>query len=334
MSDNSLHNQLKKIKKEKYYEPLCGEKIRKAQIDKAKDMFLKNYFFENGSLENLKSLIQDKSIEREFLQHKMDCYTTIQMDVPATDKKKLCEFQGGDYEQARMDCERLINNCGWELLETVGKQLSHPDMIRSIEFVQELIESIKTCIQTRLRQLKDVETVLVVEQTERRTEFRDVQSSWFEDAVLNNPKEYSEFIKRFDAIIYRILQNNTVDSWNELLQVCYDAIRHTAYSNNDYLNRVGEECMTNAQRASEFAMVVENSWLYTLRFLNFDKTKDATCIIGDSRNCFCKKLRDRFNGTLFDFNGFDRIDVLHISGAFSPENILEWEQIESIGKGA
>ena len=334
MNDSTLHSQLEKIIKEKYYEPLCGEKIRKVQIDKARDMFLENYFSENGSLENLKRLVNDNSIEREFLQHKMDCYNAIEIDMPATDKKKLFEFQGGDYEQARIHCERLIKDSAWELLETLGKQLSHPDMIRSIEFVQEFIESVKSCIQNRLRQLKDVETVLVVEQTERRTDFGDVQSSWFEDAVLNNPKEYADFIKRFDTIIYSMLQNNNTDNCSELLQVCYDAIRHSAYSNNDYLNRVGEECMVNEERAYEFAAVVEKSWCYTLRFLSFDETKDATCIIGDSHNCFCRNLCDKFNGTLFDFNGFDRIDVLHISGAFSPENILEWEQIESLGKGA
>lgn len=169
-----------------------------------------------------------------------------------------------------------------------------------------------------------VETVLV----------GDVQSRWFEDAFRNNPKEYSGFIKQFDAVIYGMLKNNTEDSCNELLRVCYDAVRHTAYSDNDYLKRVGEECMANEKKADDFAAVVKKSWHYTLRFLNFDRTKDATCVIGDSSNRFCESLCDKFGGNLFDFNDFDRIDVLHISGAFSPENILEWKKIESAGKGA
>lgn len=143
MSDNSLHKQLEKIIKEKYYEPLCGEKVRKEQIDKATDMFLEKYFSENGSLENLKMLIKDNSIEREFLQHKRDCYTTVQIEEPPTDKKKLYEFQGGDYEQARIYCERLITDSGWELLEAVKKQLLLPDMARSVEAVQDFIDSIK-----------------------------------------------------------------------------------------------------------------------------------------------------------------------------------------------
>ena len=190
----------------------------------------------------------------------------------------------------------------------------------------------KDCIHTRLRQLKDVETVLVVEQTEQRTEFDDVQSSWLENAVLNNPTEYAASIRRFDEIVYNLLLGNTAD-YGAMLEVCYEAIRKSAYSNNEYLNRVSEECMVNEERAGEFAETVEKNWCYTLRFLTSDETKDATCIIGDSRNAFCKILREKFKGTLFDFNGFDRIDVLHISGAFSPENLLEWKQIEEVGKG-
>lgn len=333
MSDSYLHAKLEKIIKEKYYEPLYGDQIRNSQIAKAKAMLLERYFAADGSLSELRTLINDKKLEVEFMQHKQACYSNKRIVYPDTSNKKLFEFKTGEYEMARDYCEKLIRNSGWELLAAVEKQLSQPDMIKAIDASQELLELVKSCIQTRLRQLKDVETVLVVEQNESRTGFDDVQNKWFADAVLNNPKEYEAFNKKFDFIIYSLLQNN-IDNCGEILQICYDAIKHSAFSNEAYLGKISDECMINEERAQEFIAVVEKSWCYTLRFLNQDETKDATCIIGDSKNCFCGKLRDKFSGSLFDFKNFDRIDVLHISGAFSPENILEWKQIESVGGGA
>ncbi len=332
MADASLHRRLEQVIREKYVEPLCGDGVRKNQLDEAKAWFLRDYFLQNGSLAGLKEVLANNLLEHDFLQHKMDCYDVVPLDAPVPDRKKLGAFIGGEYESAHRYCEELIRGCGWKLLEDTAKQLTQPEMLHRIDSIEETMEFMKDCIHTRLRQLKDVETVLVVEQTEQRTEFDDVQSSWLENAVLNNPTEYAASIRRFDEIVYNLLLGNTAD-YGAMLEVCYEAIRKSAYSNNEYLNRVSEECMVNEERAGEFAETVEKNWCYTLRFLTSDETKDATCIIGDSRNAFCKILREKFKGTLFDFNGFDRIDVLHISGAFSPENLLEWKQIEEVGKG-
>ena len=114
---------------------------------------------------------------------------------------------------------------------------------------------------------------------------------------------------------------------SDLLGVCYDAVKEGGYSNMDYLHRVSDDCAANADRAQEYANTVEKSWCYTLRFLKHEEAMDITCVIGDPTNRFCDVLCERFNGTMFEFKEFDRIDVLHISNPFAPSNIWEWEQI-------
>ena len=130
-----------------------------------------------------------------------------------------------------------------------------------------------------------------------------------------------------------MLQSDEVDC-GELLDICYAAVKNTAPSNAEYMERVSEECRLNSTQEREFVNEVGKSWCYTLQFLQRDETRDTTCVIGDAGKYFCRSLQDKFGGPLFDFSGFDRVDILHISGAFAPENIWEWEQIAASGKGA
>lgn len=333
MCDRMLHSRLERVINEQYVAPLCGEEVRKKQLEKAKQAFLANYFAANGSLSELRQLLSQNALEQEFSNHQGDCYTNVALEVPFTDGKKLGMFLGGEYGEAAKYCEGLISRCGWDLLRAVGEELSQPGMIAVITAIEEEIEKIHQCIQIRMRQLKDVETVLVVDQTELRTNFHDTQSAWLEQAAKSNPQSYEELNRRFDKKIYELLQSDEVDC-SELLDICYAAVKNTAPTNVQYMDRVGEECMTNSSREREFVGAVEKNWCYTLRFLQRDETRDTTCVIGDASNYFCRSLQDKFGGPLFEFSGFDRVDILHISGAFSPENILEWEQIKASGEGA
>ncbi len=332
MNDAMLHSRLKKIIKDLYYEPIYGENVRNEQIKAAKTAFLQEYFMSNGSLEELEMLIRQNGIEHELLNVKQKCYKERFYDYPDIDKKQLMQYKNSEYENAQIYCHRFISNSGWDLMEQVGNQLYNPDMLQSICNVKDCIEQIKSCLASRLRQLKEVETVLVVDQTESRSSLNDVQRGWFENEVLNNPKEYQMYDRAFDKVIYSLLQDGNEDCC-ALLDVCYNAVKKSANLGNYYLDRVSTECMANDDRAAEFVTAVEKSWCYTLRFLQRDESTDVTCIIGDEQNNFCKVLKSKFRGSLFSFSGFDRIDVLHVSSAFSPENILEWELIKSVEKG-
>jgi|GEM_PF-1415093 len=310
-----------------YFEPLQGDIAKEEQLRKAKEEFLRRYFMESGSLSGLYDLVSSQRLEMLFLQYAQNAVGVIPIEAPLPNKKKLQMFNEGVYKQAHDYCEqKVVRQAGLELLKKLGEYLSSADMLSAISNAQEHLKQMKDCISDRLRKLQDVETVLVLDQTVQRTEYDQVQSRWIADRAGENPAVYQKYNKRFDGMIYELVRHAPEDS-SELLSVCYDAVKGSGYSNIEYLKHVSDDCAANDDRAQEFANIVEKSWCYTLRFLKHEESKDVTCVIGDPTNCFCEVLCERFNGTLFEFKGFDRIDVLHISDPFAPANVWEWEQI-------
>ncbi len=331
MEDRELHAKLEKMIREKYYEPIYGDKVRREQTEKAKLMFLQSFFAANGSLLTLKDHITNKTLEQEINSHQNSCGIGKEIEIPYLDNKKLACFKNSEYERAAATCATFINTCGGKLLETVGKQISDPDMIRNIEDTQDSIEKVKECIERRLRQLKNIETVLVVGQTEQYTRFDDVQYSWVKSMLEGNTDEYSELSRKFNGLIYLLLTNRDVEC-GKILEDCYDAIKSSIESNDAFMEAVDKECRTNEIRGDEFVAVIKRSGRYPLRF-HGAQLQEAICIIGDSRNALCRKLSEKLDGTMYDFKNFDRVGVLHISGVFSPENIMEWQQIKAAAEG-
>lgn len=322
----NLRGRLQEIINKFYFEPMQGGGAKKAQLDKAVEVFLVRFFEAGGSLKSLKDLITDKNLENEFLQYAKNCFDNIPIEAPLSDKKKLQSFNEGIYAEARRYCEDLVRRSGLGLLESLSEALTEGTMLSAINKAEHELSRIKEAIGERLRKLRDVETLLVLDRTVQRTDIDEVQKGWIADRAMDDPAAFAAFSRNFDALVYGILQKNAGDL-GDILGVCYSAVKGSGYSNDEYLKRLSDECAVNEDRAKEFANIVEKNWCYTLRFLKHDEESDITCIIGDPSNRFCDVLIDRFKASQFAFSGFDRIDVLHISAPFAPSNMWEWKQI-------
>ena len=315
-----------------YVAPLRGGGAEAAQLAAAKEAFLQRFFAANGSLAMLRELAEEKKLSSAFLQYSKNAVGMLPLEDPLPNRPKLAEFNSGLYLQARRYCEDLVCKAEITLLEQLGDYLCSNAMIAAVSHTEQVLKQAQACVAARIRTLRNAETVLVLEQTVRRTDFDAVQAGWFADRAADDPARYAGYNKRFDAMIYQMLLEDGQTDYSALLEICYQAVKGSGYSNMAYLQRLSEECERNEDRAAEFASIVEKSWCYTLRFLKHDENSDTTCIIGDPKNRFCSVLQQRFKGSLFAFNGFDRIDVLHISAPFRADNIWEWEQIRQKGE--
>lgn len=305
-----------------YEEPLRGEEAISKQLDQAKEAFLGNFFAANGSLSYLKQLIQDGTLAKNFMDNAKNSLFSPDSNEQLPDKPKLSEFNSGVYLNVRNRCKAMIDGAGTKLLTDLSTSLCDESTIAAIDKIEETFTCAKDVVDERIRKLSALETVLVLDRGHDNS-----RDKWIVDAAAKNPKEYSEFNKEFDSLIYKMIQQKEIADIGLMLDVCYKAAKNKD-SNIEYLNKLSYECQVNEDRAVEFASAVEKNWCYTLRFMKHDEHTDITCIIGDPENRFCHVLKNRFDATLYEFKGFDRIDVLHISAPFAPENIREWSKIE------
>ena len=334
MNGADLQGRLQEVIDRCYVGPLSGDGAAAAQLEKARDEFLRRFFEANGSLETLREFADRKNLSSAFLQYAKNALGAVQIEEPLPNKPKLSAYQSGMYAEARRYCENSIRKAGITLLEKLGEYLCGSGMQTAVSNAEATLKTAKECVSERIRTLRDAETVLVLDRTVMRTDFDAVQAGWFADKARENPAAYAAYNRRFDGMIYQMLTQKPPEDASEILDVCYRAVKGSGYSNTEYLDRLSDECAVNEDSANEFASTVEKSWCYTLRFLKQDESGDTTCVIGDAKNRFCSVLQNRFGASLFPFSGFDRIDVLHISAPFALDNIWEWKQIAERGEAA
>ncbi len=314
-----------------YEEPLRGNEAISKQLDQAKEAFLGNFFAANGSLSYLKQLIQDGTLAKNFMDSAKNSLFSADSNEQLPDKSKLSEFNSGVYLNVRNRCKAMIDGAGTKLLTDLSTSLCDESTIAAIDKIEETFACAKEVVDERIRKLSALETVLVLDRGHTSGNSDDVQSKWIIDAAAKNPKDFSDFNKEFDSLIYKMIQQKEIADIGLMLDVCYKAVKNKD-SNIEYLNKLSHECQVNEDSAVEFASAVEKNWCYTLRFMKHDEHTDITCIIGDPENRFCHVLKNRFDAALYEFKGFDRIDVLHISAPFAPDNIREWSVIEERSK--
>ncbi|MBQ8249986.1 MAG: hypothetical protein IJY93_08965 [Clostridia bacterium] len=334
MKSPNLRNDLEQVINKYYIEPLQGKEARAERLDNAKKEFLRRFFEANGSLFALRELIASKNLSQIFLQSYKNALGVLPIEDPLPNRPKLRDFNEGIYLEARNYCEKVVRQSGITLLEELGSDLSGSEISSLISAAENALRMTKDAIENRIRTLRDVETVLVLDRTLHNTDFGEVQNAWIVDEAEKNANAYNTHNKRFDYAIYSMIVERSGLDIGRILEVCYEAVKDRGYSNVEYLERLSEECIVNESRANEFAGIVEKSWCYTLRLMKHDENSDSTCIIGDPRNRFCETLQKKFRASLFSLEGFDRIDVLHISAPFKSSDIWEWEQIKQQAEGA
>lgn len=331
MNGPELQKRLQGVIDRYYGEPLQGDEAFEIQVENAREKFLMRFFEANGSLATLRELSEQKKFFAEIVQNSKNSLGSIPMEAPLPMRPKLNVFNTGLYQGARRCCEEMIQKAKLNLLEALSESLCDSAMLASLSHLEEILQEAKDRLADRIRTLRDVETLLVLDRTMHRTDFDSVQDGWFADMATEHPQKYYVFNKRFDALLFALLLEKDNVEPSDVMDICYQAIKGSGYSNGEYLERLSEECAVNEDRANEFAGIVERSWCYTMRLLKHDEYGDTTCIIGDPKNHFCGVLQQRFKASLFGLDEFDRIDVLHISAPFAPDNIWEWEQIKQNG---
>lgn len=332
INDANVHNNLKDAIDHYYMQPLYGGNSRQERLQVAREEFLGRFFAANGSLSVLRELVDGKKLSSEFIQHSKNYLLGIDIENPIPNKSKLSIFSIGEYGNARKHCEELVRTVGTRLLDELSTDLCNGSISSAINDIEMLLKMIKVSVSNRIRTLRDVETVLVLDSSLTKTNFDEIQTGWMVEEASKDPNMFRNYNIGFDKIICAMLKQKDVGDIRQILDICYSAVKGKGYSNTEYLRRLHDECSRNPDKAKEFAGIVERSWCYTLRFLNPDQTGDGICIIGDSDNSFCKYLREKFNASLYSINGFDRIDVLHVSAPFDPSALREWEQIKQ-GRG-
>ena len=330
MNGDDFHNRLESTIKKYYSDPINCETALANQLDIATGRFLEEYFNNNGSLPNLRELIKSGVIGSEIENHSMDCYCDIPFEQVQVTSGKTQQFSAGEYGLARVYCEKQIRETSHKLMQRLIHYLESSNLLKRIADTQECLDDIETVINYRLRRLREVESVLVVNQNSRSSDLCDVQRDWFEQQAMNDYKKYGDYNKKFDNIVFRLLKGDT-DDYCTLLSICYDAVKNDD-DNMRFLQKVNEECARDESRASEFIHTIKRNWGYTLRFASYDESQDVICVVGDPMNSLSRSLEERFHATRISFPGFDRIDVLRISAPFSPENIWEWEQINAMSE--
>lgn len=328
MNGPDLQQRLQEAIDKYYAEPLSGGGSKEEQIANAKKEFLVRFFALNGSLSELKEMIDDNDLSQKMILNSKGKLKGINTSERLPDKIKNKEFLSGMYLNARNYCEKIILEAGTGLIDELGKSLCDNSTKRVIEEIENAFKLVDEVVEDRLRTLRDVETVLAIDSTIQSDSFDSIHNEWMIKTATQNQKAFYEYNKNFDDLVHAMVQHKNTDDITDMLDVCYEAVKGRGYTNTEYLSRLSEECQKNEERAIEFTKEIEKNWCYTLRFLKYDENRDSACIIGDPGNRFCTVLKERFGASLYEFKDFDRIDVLRISSPFSPDNIWEWSQIE------
>lgn len=328
MSGDDFHMRLEQVLAKYYSNPLNSKEAVSAQLNKAVDAFLYNFFLNNGSLQNLKEILVGGSIKDLFESHSMELSNFIPMEDIDLHNKKLDFLAVGEYAAAKQYCEKEINDASRKLMLKLASSLENSDLVSVISDIQEGLDTVIDVVNERLRKLKDAESVLVIDQNNKSKDLSDVQSDWFINQAASNFEQYEKYNKAFDKAILDLLKADT-DDYDVILDICYDAVKGSAESNYEFLKKVSDECSRDDSKAFDFINTIKRNWGYTLRFASYDESRDVTCVIGDPLNYLSRSIKDKFNATQFGFSGFDRIDVMRISAPFAPEEIWEWQQIQS-----
>lgn len=317
---SDMIERLKKIIETYYYAPLYQSSESSRMLIDAKNEFLKQFFRNNGSLQLLSEAITSGKLQNAILNTRKDYFVGVELDDIQTGNKKTQPFLQGNYLAAKERCLKIIQEFPSKVMEELAKNLTDCEMEHLVNDSINMLEETKRLINEKCRRLQEVEIQLLDDDTNER-------SNWIETLAVTNQKQFEDLNKKFDYQIYSLMVNNG-EEFTKILDICYDAVKTTACTNLEYLKKIGEEFSRNPDKDGDFFEKIRKNWTYTIRFIGRDISNDATCVIGDSDNAFCRNLISKFNATLFDFKNFDRIDVLHLSAAFSPENIREWEEIK------
>lgn len=330
MTGGSLHERLNQQINKYYREPLYGTAARESLSPAVRRRFFTMFFRNNGSLKELDDLIRTGTLENRMKQHVHECYGNHPMEIEPANKRDIQPFLIGEYKAARDCCEQLIKDAGNHFLSELISDLSDKKTLNAIDEVRQSLEAVRQCMMDRQRQLRDIEIVLGVGKTELYATFDAVQDNWFE-YIARSDERMGQLNRRFDGMVCEMLLTS-VEDFSEILRVCYDAVKDRIDTNAAYLQKLSDECAADPSKAAEFATAIEHSWCYTIRFIQRHAEEDVTCLIGDKENSFCQELQRRFNATHFEFHGFDKLGVLHVSAPFKAADLFAWNQIEAQGK--
>lgn len=326
-----LHRRLEEQIKRYYEMPLRGGEELAAAIKKG---FFEEYFQQNGSLEDLRTSIQQKN--GELFTRRIDVAHSLNVafEEALSSKRAKKVLSGGPYERARMHCIKMVEELGNGQLAELTRQLRETETVEQIRQVQEKMDMVIDCVRERMNGLGKIETVLPVGQTDVHVNYEAVQDDWFKMRAMGQGwGEVGVLNRKFDTEIQNIFLGSE-GRFENLLDYCYQAVRSGIESNRKYIDSLGTECAGDPERAKEHAKKVEDGWCYALHFLNRNSTSDITCLVGNGENAFCKTLKEReqFHAKLFEFRQLDKLGVLHISSQFGQSDITVWDAIKERGQ--
>ena len=328
MNGPDCRQQLQKIYDEYYRQPLFGANTGNQLQKQVREWFFRQYFEHNGSLRELKESIETNRIREEMDKAQRRCALNVPIDDIPANNRKLAPFYSGIYGQAAQECRNMINGFAGSVLRNMGSNFSDEALKQHLDNCLDFLEEIKTEAREHLRVLGRTDIALSIGQTETRAGEEDVQEGWVQDTAAMMPG-FRQLNSRFDFYIYQMLAQGVMNA-EELLNVCYEAVRDSAYSDREYMNNLSAECADD-ERAGEYIESMSRNLNFTVRLLNSREEENSMCIVGDPDHRLCRKLQERLHGIAFSFPEFDRIDVLHISSAFPAENMREWEKLKQIG---
>lgn len=321
---SDLHRRLNCVLMERYKKPLYGKQAESELKKSLVDGFLREFFQCNGSIQELIDLTE------EHLKIHPQGITPLIERLPQ--RKELQLFQYNQYKRVVDYCTgTLFPEYVGEVVALLKTVITSQDMKQKSVAAYNTLNDLKEKLQQRLQQMNKIECILPVGQTATADSFEKIQRSWVSNRA-SSGLEINGLNAQFDDLLCGILQGEKIDPC-QLLEVCFRAVDCTQEERKHYMSKLASEC-TDPAKAEKVNKTIMDGWRYAIRLIREEAAPDVTCLIGDANNTFYEQLRKKLQAKVYSFEGYDCIEVLHLSAPFSYEKISGWEEIKDSWKGA